>query len=258
MSGVGKPKKSLGQHFLINPCVCSRIVALAEIGEGDQVLEIGPGRGALTKKIYERPFSRLILLEKDEDLATERAREAPVNVDVVRGDALLYPWNSLRGKWKILGNLPYNVASPLIWNIVSGAAWTKAVFMTQKEVAERLAAPPGARAYGALSVWTQSYAAVKYEFTLKPGSFSPPPKVDSAVLSFTPLAPERRPRNPVNLKILLDLCFQNRRKQLGGVFSRANLEYLNDYLNDSGIPLTSRAEELSPEIFNELAPRLNG
>ena len=140
-------KKSLGQHFLKHDHICDRIAALAQPAASDWIVEIGPGPGALTRAVERLPHARLFLLEKDERFARERQREASGGTQAILIDALRFPWARLspHRPWKILGNLPYNVASPLIWDIVSRArGLNRAVFMVQKEVGQRLAAAPAA------------------------------------------------------------------------------------------------------------------
>ena len=191
---AARAKKSLGQHFLRDERVVQRIVDLLRVEEGDNVMEIGPGPGALTALLRPLPWRRLLLLEKDDHYAAEHAARPLPGLEVVAGDALAYPWESLEGPWKIAGNLPYNVASPLMWDIVSRVPdMARAVFMIQKEVGDRLLARPGSRDYGALSVWVQSFAVTRKGFVVDPAAFSPPPKVDSAVVVFEPLPPEKGP-----------------------------------------------------------------
>ena len=171
-------------------------------------------------------------------------------------DALRFDWRRISPEhpWKVIGNLPYNVASPLIWDIVSRAEGLKrAVFMVQKEVGQRLAAAPGNGHYGALSVWVQSYARPRLEFVVGPGAFSPPPKVDSAVLSFEPLPPEAQPAHPKALARLLRICFQQRRKQLGGIFRRAGLPQMERALDQAGLAPSLRPEALSTDDFQRLS-----
>ncbi len=247
-------KKSLGQHFLTNPGICRRIVDLIAPSGSDNILEIGPGPGALTGVLEKAPHARLLLLEKDDYWAGVRAKEGGPSTEVRCMDALTFPWGDLEGQWKLIGNLPYNVASPLIWDIAwKCRALTRAAFMVQKEVGDRLAAAPGTRHYGALSVWVQAWLCVRMEFTLGPGAFSPPPKVDSAVLSFTPIPPERHPKNPERLASLIKLCFQQRRKQMGGLFRRAGRGDLLDGLAALGISPEKRPEELSVSDFLALS-----
>lgn len=244
------PKKSLGQHFLRNPDICKRIAALANLQDEDLVLEIGPGPGALTKVIETLPHSRLLLLEKDAHWANVRKAEAEARTEVLCMDALTFRWEELEGAWKIVGNLPYNVASPLIWDIAARAKATKrAVFMIQKEVGERLCASPGCRDYGALSVWVQAFWQASYDFVVKPGAFVPPPKVDSAVCSFVPRPTRPDDMQAKKLSRVIKLCFGQRRKQLGGTLRKAGQTLLLEGLEERGIAPSARAEELSVEDY---------
>lgn len=253
-----RAKKSLGQHFLRNEGVCLRIAALLHPQPEDRVLEIGPGPGALTRALEAQPHDRLLLLEKDRHWAAERQRRAAPGTQAVLMDALRFDWRRLPAGdcWKIVGNLPYNVASPLIWDIVSQSSAARCVFMVQKEVGMRLAASPGSRQYGALPVWVQAHARPRLEFTLGPGAFSPPPKVDSAVLSFMPVPQEKRPRHPAALERLLRICFQQRRKQLAGIFARAGLAPLAARLPALGLAPQLRPEALSVADFLRLSALL--
>lgn len=253
--GPARAKKSLGQHFLRDESACRRIVELARIEAGDQVLEIGPGRGALTRLLRPLPWSRLILVEKDDALATEQAEEPLPGLELVHGDALGFDWASLQGGWKIVGNLPYNVASPLMWDIVSRTPdLRRAVFMVQKEVADRILAAPGGRAYGALSAWMRSFVVPARGFNLGPAAFSPPPKVDSAVVLLCPVPPEQRPRRPGPLARIIKLCFSQRRKQLHGIVRRAFPALpAEDMLSEAGLEPERRPETLTPQDFQRLA-----
>lgn len=247
-------KKSLGQHFLVNASVCQRIVALLEVQEGDKIIEIGPGPGALSDILLGLPFGRLDFIEKDARWSDRLNEESRDNIKVFNMDALLFPWARLEGEWKIIGNLPYNVASPLIWDIVSQTpGLTRAVFMIQLEVADRIAASPGSRDYGALSVWVQSFMKVSKEFKVSPVSFSPPPKVDSGVVLLLPREKKNLPAHPARLSRLLKLCFQNRRKQLGTIFKMNGLSRMTDILPKLEIEPSLRPESLSPRDFDILS-----
>lgn len=249
------PKKSLGQHFLVNQDLCRRIVELVNPDPMDKIIEIGPGPGALSRLLEASPHKLLLYLEKDDHWARERAAQSNSNSCTCLMDALSFNWATLDGDWKIMGNLPYNVASPLIWDIVSQTPQLqRAVFMTQLEVAQRIAALPSTPQYGALSVWVQSYTLPAIEIRIAPGSFRPPPKVYSAVLSFNPLA--QKPEHPFQLRQLLHLCFQNRRKQLGGIFKKNGMEFLLSGLEDMRLDQRSRPENLNPEHFCQLADLL--
>ncbi|WP_304679752.1 16S rRNA (adenine(1518)-N(6)/adenine(1519)-N(6))-dimethyltransferase RsmA [uncultured Desulfovibrio sp.] len=251
-----RAKKSLGQHFLRREEICARIAALLLPRPEDRMLEIGPGPGALTRALEDGPHACLLLLEKDRHWAAERQRLAGPRTQAVLTDALRFDWRRIGPErpWKIIGNLPYNVASPLIWDIVSQSrGLSRAVFMVQKEVGQRLAAAPGNGHYGALSVWVQSHARPRLEFVVGPGAFSPPPRVDSAVLSFEPLPAEALPDRPDALSRLLRICFQQRRKQLGGIFRRAGLPQLEEALERTGLAPHLRPEALHKEDFLRLA-----
>ncbi|MEG1609943.1 MAG: 16S rRNA (adenine(1518)-N(6)/adenine(1519)-N(6))-dimethyltransferase RsmA [Bilophila sp.] len=268
MTTVPRAKKSLGQHFLKDAKTASRIVDLLRIDAKDRVLEIGPGPGAITGIIQERRPSQFRVVEKDSywasfhaeperfqnDKALTAIRAGAPAVAVQHGDALEFPWESLEGPWKIISNLPYNVGSPLMWDIVSRVPeLTRAVFMVQKEVAQRLYAQPGTHDYGALSVWIQSYVRVEWGFVVGPGAFSPPPKVDSAVVTFVPLPRESFPADPVALSSMLKLCFQMRRKQLQSILRRAGKADAATLLQQLGIVPEARPETLSPHDFQRLA-----
>lgn len=255
---AARAKKSLGQHFLRDERVVQRIVDLLRPEEGDQIMEIGPGPGALTALLRPLPWKRLLLLEKDDHYAAEHAARPLEGLEVVAGDALAYPWQDLKGPWKIAGNLPYNVASPLMWDIVSQTPeLARAVFMVQKEVGDRLTARPGSKDYGALSVWIQSFVATRKGFVIGPAAFSPPPKVDSAVVVFEPLPPERRPEYPERLSRLVKLCFQQRRKQLQSILRRALPQTFSpEILDRLGIDPARRPETLAVEQFQKLADAL--
>lgn len=252
-----RAKKSLGQHFLRSPDTARRIADLLEIGPEDRVLEIGPGPGALSVFLRAAGPALLVLVEKDRYWALERRKSGDGQVLLM--DATRFAWERITPErpWKVIGNLPYNVASFLIWDIVSRASGlARAVFMVQKEVALRLAALPGGKNYGALSVWAQSFTRPKIEFSLGPGAFAPPPKVDSALVSFMPLPGARRPVRPEALAALLRLCFQNRRKQLRTLFNMHGMPHALPLLQEFGIDPRSRPEMLAPELFQQLSARL--
>jgi 16S rRNA (adenine1518-N6/adenine1519-N6)-dimethyltransferase len=178
---------------------------------------------------------------------------------VVLMDALRFAWHRITPErpWKIVGNLPYNVASPLLWDIASQAAGLqRAVCMVQKEVALRIVASPDTKQYGALSVWLQSFVRPQLVFAVGPGAFTPPPRVDSAVVLCVPLPPSQRAPKPGALASLLKLCFQNRRKQLRSIFRMHDAEYALPILRELDIDPQSRPEHLAPELFQKLSARL--
>jgi 16S rRNA (adenine1518-N6/adenine1519-N6)-dimethyltransferase len=247
-----RPRKALGQHFLQDANIARKIVRALDIGPEDNVLEIGPGAGALTKPALERNPARLVLMEKDAYWARERMAKGRGRLSVILADALAFPWERFSEPWKFLGNLPYNVASPLIWELVGrSSGLTGAVFMVQKEVGLRLTAGPGKAAYGALSVWVQSFTAPSLEFFVPPQVFFPRPGVDSAVLSFSPRPGGQNPFSPAALARALHVCFQKRRKQIGTILRAAGGEAR--LLEELGIDPRLRPEALPVESFHRLA-----
>lgn len=264
-----RPKKALGQNFLRDPNICRKIVGCLNIEKGDRVMEIGPGPGALTGFLLSSPLAELVLVEKDRELADARRAEAEEkkaesvkegrafpDVRVIEADALTIPYEDYSTKWKFIGNLPYNVASPLMWEIFSRSrGLERAVFMIQKEVGQRIVARPGSGAYGALSVWLQSFVEPRLEFLVPPHVFFPRPKVDSAVLSFTPCS-EYEPLPDLNcLAFTIKSCFQLRRKQMGSIvrFKGNSLDNGLELLDKLGIPSKARPEDLDISDFHRLA-----
>jgi len=247
-------KKSLGQHFLHQRSTAERIVQLLEIGPQDRVLEIGPGSGALSGLLRAANPACLLLLEKDGYWAAERQKAG--DGQVVLMDAMRFAWSRITPErpWKIIGNLPYNVASPLLWDIASQATGLqRAVCMVQKEVALRIVASPDTKNYGALSVWLQSFLQPRLVFTVGAGAFTPAPKVDSAVVAFMPLPAAERARRPESLAALLKICFQNRRKQLRSIFRMHNKDAALPVLQTLDIDPRQRPEHLAPKLFQELS-----
>ena len=252
-----KAKKSLGQHFLHQRAVAERIVQLLEVGPRDRVLEIGPGPGALSVLLRAANPVHLLLVEKDGYWAAQRQKAG--DGQVVLMDAMDFAWDriTLDRPWKIIGNLPYNVASPLLWNIASQArGMQRAVCMVQKEVALRIIASPDTKSYGALSVWLQSFTRPRLVFSVGSGAFTPPPKVDSAVVVFDPLPLAQCVQRPEPLAFLLKICFRNRRKQLRSIFRMRSQEYALPILRELDIDPLSRPEHLAPKLFQELSARL--
>jgi 16S rRNA (adenine1518-N6/adenine1519-N6)-dimethyltransferase len=230
--------RRLGQHFLFNADILHRI-ALAVCPEAEPlVVEIGPGPGGLTEHLAERA-DRVVAIELDPALASGLRNRFP-GVEVLDGDILqtdLTQWGPLA----IAGNLPYYITSPIIDRVLAlGPLLKRAVFLVQKEVAERLAAGPGSRDYGYLTVATQVRCRVEQLFTVKPGAFRPPPKVDSAVVRLTPHAQPA----VADLKDFLwfaGRCFAQKRKML-----RSNLApiYGRAWI-DAQAEASRRAEQMS-------------
>ena len=255
----GRPKRSLGQNFLNDPNVARKIVDALRIEPGDTVIEIGPGRGALTGFLMESQAARVIAVEKDSRLAPELARNWP-GLTVVNADALAFAWERLArlAPVRVVGNLPYNVASPIMWDL----AWrcpgfVRAVFMVQLEVAERIVGKPRTKDYGGLSVWLQSHVLAEKLFKVGPGVFVPKPKVDSAVVAFTPRPLSDRPAHPERFSKLIKRLFGMRRKQLGRILGPDLTEEVKGFLESEHLSPSSRPEELSPDQMSNMLKYLD-
>ena len=181
------PRKRFGQHFLTDASVLQRIVTEIAPVPDDLFVEIGPGEGVLTTRILS-VVARMHAIEIDRDLAGRlRERFGQAGLDLVEGDALDFDFSSLPPRLRVIGNLPYNISTPLIFHLCDFAErFVDMHFMLQKEVVERMAARPSTPAYGRLSVMTQFWFAVQPLFVVPPGAFRPPPKVDSMVVRLRP------------------------------------------------------------------------
>ena len=254
--------KRFGQHFLSDPRILGRIADAASIGAGDTVIEVGPGRGALTSELAARA-GRLIAIEIDRALAAQlriqfAARPA---VEIVEGDVLDQDLGALAGAPYILvGNVPYYITTPIIFHALRAPRPEHAVFLVQREVAERMAAPPGSKTYGALSVTLQTLAEVEMLFEVPAGAFRPPPKVESAVVRITPRArPEILPADEERFRRMVQGAFAQRRKQMRRVvrslaaLSAAEADVL---LASAAIDPEARPEALSPGDFARLLAAL--
>jgi 16S rRNA (adenine1518-N6/adenine1519-N6)-dimethyltransferase len=253
-SGAARAKKGLGQNFLTDPNVARKIVACLHLQSTDRVLEIGPGRGALSSVLL-GTGAQVLGIEKDFALVLELKKKYPT-LDLIAADAVGLAWEGLNrvGIHKIVGNLPYNVASPLIWDIVSSCPQVmRIVFTVQKEVGYRLIASPGSKEYGAFSVWVQNFAHPRLEFALPPAVFRPRPRVDSAVISFSPQIARPSPQEAQALSGLLRICFQQRRKQLKTSLRRLWSKKVQTWFEEQNVSPAARAEELTALNFLSLA-----
>ena len=257
-------KKSLGQNFILDLNLTAKIARLAGSLDDHDVLEIGPGPGGLTRGLLSEGARRVVVLEKDircmpaleEIKAVYRNKVQIFNVDALGFDAQRH----LTGPVRIVSNLPYNVGTELLIRWLTPGDWPPfwdtLTLMFQKEVAERIIAAPGSKAYGRLSILAQWKANAKIVMALPPEAFSPPPKVHSAVVHFTAL---REPRFPAPARLLsstVAMAFNQRRKMLRSSLKAAskNIEMV---LRDAGLEPTARAEEISVEGYCALARGLD-
>jgi 16S rRNA (adenine1518-N6/adenine1519-N6)-dimethyltransferase len=249
------PRRAFGQNFVVDPNTVRRIARLAGVGAGDHVIEIGPGLGALTRALADTG-AEVTAVEIDRGLvAVLQTEVAPLGVRIIEGDARSLDWPTVLAgadDWVLVANLPYNVATPLIADILDAVpAITRLLVMVQREVAERLAAMPGSRAYGAVSVKVAYWATAEVVGRVPPTVFLPRPKVESALVSIV-----RRPRPALDddvdrhrLFALVRAGFGQRRKML-----RRSLAGLvtPDAFAVAGIRPEARAEELGVEDWGRL------
>jgi 16S rRNA (adenine1518-N6/adenine1519-N6)-dimethyltransferase len=250
-----QPRKRFGQHFLADESVIGRIVAAIDPRPGDALIEIGPGLGALTGPLARRLGSTLTVVELDRDLA-QRLRRQP-GLDVIEADVLDVDFAQLaaaRGaRLRIAGNLPYNISSPILFHLLPAADHViDQHFMLQKEVVGRMAAAPGGKDYGRLSVMLQWRYRIEPLFDVPPEAFDPPPRVDSAVVRMQPLSAPDRAAQPL-LEELVRVAFSQRRKLLRHTLGRW-LEARGAAGN--GFDLQRRAEEVPVADYVALAARL--
>ncbi len=263
MSGLtpGAPRKALGQHFLFDAALLRRIAIAGGPVEGRTVLEIGPGPGGLTRALLDAGVGKLIAVELDDRFADGLEAWPEVTsgrLAVVRGDAREMDEPRIIAKYggaepvMIVGNLPYNVGTPLVVKWLKAGPWRgPMVLMFQKEVALRICATPGEDHYGRLAVLTRAAMKPKIAMTIPPGAFRPPPKVESAVVVLTPLPAGEEFDDLEALETLTAAAFGQRRKML-----RAALRSLTggaDALEAAGIDPTRRAETLTQAEFRRLA-----
>lgn len=257
-----RPKKSLGQNFLIHDRVIDTIARLLDLSPGEEVLEIGPGLGFLTRRLL-KSGAKVWAVEVD-PLLVARLRRAPFGADpkleLIHGDILEIALpDTLPGrKIKLAGNLPYSVSTPVLFRIFEWRAhFSILVLMVQREVAERMAARPGTKEYGALSIWCQVHGRIVAKAAVSPEAFFPRPKVRSTVLKIE-LFPEPLidAVESSALRGLVRAAFGQRRKTLGnalGAWSAAGRAEMENFLRAQGVDSQRRGETLSVEEFIKLA-----
>jgi len=259
-----KPRRSMGQHFLVNLEAARSIARIAADRPGVDVIEIGPGLGTLTAALL-REGARVTAVERDRamiDILAAELGKSPL-FRIVEADAMSFDFSSIGGEAVAVGNLPYNVGTLIVLRAIGfRRSLRRMVFMLQAEVADRIAAGPGSRTCGALSLLVQGVCDVRKLLHLKPGSFFPKPKVESSVIELTP---QKTPRigdlDYERFRRVVNAGFSKRRKTLKNALSGAGVWTEDDValaLRFCGIDPTRRAETLSVEEFAGLARRLPG
>jgi 16S rRNA (adenine1518-N6/adenine1519-N6)-dimethyltransferase len=250
-----RPRKRFGQHFLHDPSVIARLVTAIAPGSGERMVEIGPGEGVLTGPLLEAG-AHVTAIELDRDLAAALPQRLafPDRLEVIQGDVLEIDFAALGGdrRLRVVGNLPYNISTPILFRLFAAARVIGDMhFMLQKEVVDRMVAAPGSKQYGRLSVMAAFHCRMERLFTVPPGAFRPPPKVDSAIIRMIPKAlDEQELARLPQLEEVVRRAFGQRRKTL-----RNALKGLLDekQIENAGVDPAARAETLSLETFISLA-----
>ncbi len=252
------PKKNLGQHFLHDRSVIENIVLAVNPQPGDRLVEIGPGQGAITFPLLKK-HGALTVVEFDRDLITplSEAAHGIGELTIIHKDVLKVDFGKLAGEGQIrlVGNLPYNISTPILFHVLEHAASVRDMhFMLQKEVVDRMAAGPGSKVFGRLSVMLQAYSEVIPLFDVPPAAFRPPPKVDSSVVRLVPKDPATIGiDNPALFEHVVRDAFGQRRKTLRNALSQL---CSGDDILAAGIRPDARAEQLEVVAFIALANHL--
>ena len=250
-------KKPFGQHFLFDQNILRKIIDAGSVTSKDTVVEIGPGLGPLTKLLAERA-KKVIAIEFDKKLIS-RLREnlsEKKNVEIINADALKFPYETIKGGFKVVSNIPYNITTPIIFKLLEHKKKVSSMTMLmQKEVAKRIASPSNCREYGVLSISTQLYTKPVLKFTVSRKAFSPPPKVDSMVVNFEVFSSTRfAVKDEVMLLDVVKSAFSQRRKTI--INGLKKFEGAQKALNDAGIDPKLRPENLSIQDFIRITDSL--
>ena len=250
-----RPKKSLGQNFLIDRNVLEQIVDTVEISN-KEVLEIGPGSGNLTSFILKKKPKKVYVIEKDDELALLLHDKFTNEITIINDDVLKISENKISSeKLIVFGNLPYNISTEILskWIIdLEKKTWFEnLVLMFQKEVAERIIAESNTSKYGRLSILSNWKLNVKKIMDIKPQSFSPRPKIDSTLLLFTPREKVFKLKDAKNLEMITRIFFSQRRKMLKKPFNQV-FNNSKEVANKFGIDLNLRPQNLEPEMYFKL------
>ena len=250
-----RAKKSLGQNFLIDKNIIDKIVNTVSIAD-NEILEVGPGTGNLTREILKKGPSKMYLIEKDTLLAESLNEIVDERVKIFNEDILKFNENSLsKNKIKVFGNLPYNISTEILSNWITNLkeeCWfTDLVLMFQKEVADRIIAQSNTSAYGRLSILANWRLNINKICDISPESFSPRPKIQSTLIHFTPKKKFTEIKNPINLEKITRIFFNHRRKMLKKPFNQI-FNGNTDLLNKFNLDLSLRPQNLDFETYYKL------
>lgn len=242
------PRKKWGQNFLIDPNIINKIINVLKPEKNDLILEIGPGKGALTKQLSN--LGNIVTAVEIDPLLCDYLNNLKLkNINVINQSILDFDCTLMKNTYCVIGNLPYNISSPILFKFMAESNWRQLVVMIQKEVAERIVADSNNKKYGRLSIMMQTFFNVEIKFHIPNSVFRPIPEVKSSLLSITP-----KINNNIiyeNLKLVVESAFRHRRKKLKhnlkNIINDENLNFIKD----------KRAEELSVKEFQELSKLIN-
>jgi 16S rRNA (adenine1518-N6/adenine1519-N6)-dimethyltransferase len=257
-------RHALGQHYLHNPRIIAKIIKCISPDENDMVIEIGAGKGALTEQLSEKA-GKVIAIEKDTTLTPHLKKMKKKNLDIMEKDVLKVDFLGIaKGKIKLVGNLPYSLSSRILFKVLAEKAnIAECHFLLQKEVAERICAHAGSKKFAPLSLFFQNHFLCRSQFTIAPGSFSPPPKVDSTFIS---LYRRKQPQYPLesepHFQDFVNTAFQQRRKKIKNNLKLFDLPHseIEKALSKCGIDSNLRPEQITlseyVHLFHQLLPLL--
>ncbi len=252
-----KPKKSLGQNFLVDKNILEKIIKIGDINIDDHILEIGPGTGNLTKLLIKSNVKKITVIEKDNELSDILKRNLKDKVQVINADILKVPEKFYKEKYKVFGNLPYNISTQILsrWCLNEKFKFNKLILMFQKEVGERIIAKVNTKNYSRLTILSNWKFNVKKICEINPGSFFPKPKVKSMLLEFTPKKSYIKIKNPNNLEKLTNFFFRERRKMVKKKFKTLFKDYRN-FIKKIDINETCRPQNIPIEKYLLIAKEL--
>ncbi len=254
-----RSKKSLGQNFLIDQNILRKIVEVGEISKNDNILEIGPGTGNLTKYIIEKRPKSLAVVEKDANLVRDLKIKFNKRISIINKDILKIYENFYRDQLIVYGNLPYNISTKILanWCLFKKTKFKKLILMFQKEVADRIIAKVDTKNYSRITILANWKFSIKKIFDISPECFSPKPKINSTLLEFTPKNNIAEIQNPKTLEYITRIFFSQRRKMIKKNFKKLFKDFSN-VSKSIGIKLTDRPQNISIDKYFKIVKEFEG
>ena len=249
-----KPKKKLGQNFLINEKILNNIVKIGNITDKDNILEIGPGTGNLTKYLVSAKPKSITVIEKDNELSSYLSLKYKGCIKIINGDVLELPENFfLKKRFKVFGNLPYNISTKILsnWCLNKKIKFERLVLMFQKEVADRIVANVNTKDYSRITVLANWKFKIKKKFDISPSNFYPVPKIQSSVLDFLPKERVAEIKNPKNIEFITQVLFNQRRKMIKNNIKKLFFNF-EEILKNNNISPNDRPQNISIDKFLDI------